>query len=223
MAAFLSRRTRTSDLTGRSITVTPGSSVAVARKHDPDGSRTAILDAAEALFVDRGYAAIALSEIAERSGVTKSLIHHHFGSKEALWAEVKRRRFTSYHAQQLVLLTSGELSPATLKASMTAYFRLLLDNPPLVRLIGWMRLENDHDCADLVVELRTIGIRQIEAAQRANVIRQDIPPEHVLLVFVTLVNGYFQDSDFAANCQPVEAEAYLNTAWTVFAAGMLAQ
>ncbi|MBC8072705.1 MAG: helix-turn-helix transcriptional regulator, partial [Deltaproteobacteria bacterium] len=62
-----------------------------ARRHDPEASRAAILDAAEATFVEKGFAGASMSEIAERSSVTKSLIHHHFGSKEALWSEVKRR------------------------------------------------------------------------------------------------------------------------------------
>ena len=88
-----------------------------ARKHDADASRAAILEAAEALFVARGFSAISLSEIAERSGVTKSLIHHHFGAKEALWAEVKRRRFTSYHAQQIALAQRMNIVRADVPAS----------------------------------------------------------------------------------------------------------
>ena len=52
-----------------------------ARRYDPEGTRAAILEAARRIFVERGPAAVALSEIAEASGVTKSLIHHHFGSK----------------------------------------------------------------------------------------------------------------------------------------------
>lgn len=192
-----------------------------ARKHDADASRAAILDAAEALFVDRGFSAVSLSEIAERSGVTKSLIHHHFGAKEALWAEVKRRRFTSYHAQQMALYGRGVLSVATLQASMAAYFRFLLANPPIVRMIAWMRLEGDHDCADLVVELRGKGLEQIGLAQQGGIIRDDVPAAHVLMVFLALVHAYFEEGQFVAVDRPIEPEAYLATAWTVFASSML--
>ena len=52
------------------------------RRHDPEASRAAILDAAERTFVDKGFAGASMSEIAERSGVTKSLIHHHFGRRK---------------------------------------------------------------------------------------------------------------------------------------------
>jgi TetR/AcrR family transcriptional regulator len=192
-----------------------------ARKHDADASRAAILEAAEALFVARGFSAISLSEIAERSGVTKSLIHHHFGAKEALWAEVKRRRFTSYHAQQMALYERGTLSVETLEASMAAYFRFLLANLPIVRMIAWMRLEGDHDCADLVVELRTKGLEQIALAQRMNIVRADVPASHVLMVFLALVHAYFEEGQFVAVDKPVDPDAYLATAWSTFAAAML--
>lgn len=192
-----------------------------ARRHDADASRAAILDAAEALFVDRGFSAVSLSEIAERSGVTKSLIHHHFGAKEALWAEVKRRRFTSYHAQQMALYGRGVLSVATLQASMAAYFSFLLANPSIVRMIAWMRLEGDYDCADLVVELRSKGLEQIGLAQQGGSIRDDVPAAHVLMVFLALVHAYFEEGQFVAADRPIEPDAYLATAWKVFASSML--
>jgi TetR/AcrR family transcriptional regulator len=193
-----------------------------ARKHDADASRASILDAAEALFVDRGFSAISLSEIAERSGVTKSLIHHHFGSKEALWTEVKRRRFTTYHAQQMALYERGALSVETLRASMAAYFHFLLANLPMVRLIAWMRLEGDLDCADLVVDLRSRGLEQIAVAQQLGIIRKDVPASHVLMVFLALVHAYFEEGQFVAvGDVPVDPDAYLATAWSTFASSML--
>ncbi len=43
-----------------------------------------ILDAALALFVERGYHGTAVPAIAERAGVAAGTIYHHFASKEAL-------------------------------------------------------------------------------------------------------------------------------------------
>jgi AcrR family transcriptional regulator len=47
-------------------------------------TRQRILDAATELFVDRGYEATSLREIAERVGVTKAALYYHFTSKEEL-------------------------------------------------------------------------------------------------------------------------------------------
>lgn len=196
-------------------------SAQAARKHDPEASRAAILDAAEGLFLERGFAATSMSEIAERSGVTKSLIHHHFGSKESLWSEIKRRRFTSYHASQLALYERG-LSADTIRASMATYFRFLLDNPQVVRMIGWMRLEGDLECADLVCDLRARGLQLIGTAQAAGLIRNDMPPEHVLLMFLGLVNAYFDEAAFVTdgNGAGLEPEAYVANAQKAFEAAM---
>ena len=58
------------------------------RTIDPEATRESILDAATALFVDRGYEGVSMSAIAKDAGVTKSLIHHHFGTKAELYRDV---------------------------------------------------------------------------------------------------------------------------------------
>ncbi len=57
------------------------------------GQVTAILDAAEACFSRGGYAGAAMREIAEKAGVSKSLLHYHFQSKEHLFVEVQMRAY----------------------------------------------------------------------------------------------------------------------------------
>src|SRR5690606_25552520 len=54
------------------------------RRRDPDATRAEILEAAEQLFLQDGFGRTSISAIARLAGVTKSLIHHHFGTKEAL-------------------------------------------------------------------------------------------------------------------------------------------
>ena len=67
-----------------------------ARTRNPEATRAAILDAAEKIFLGKGYGEASMSQIAAEAGVTKSLLHHYFGSKENLWTEVKTRRFSIY-------------------------------------------------------------------------------------------------------------------------------
>ena len=191
----------------------------VARKHDPEASRAAILDAAERLFLERGFAGASMSEIAKGSGVTKSLIHHHYGSKEALWREVKRRRFADYHTQQTELFASQNASAALLRESMAVYFRFLRENPDTVRLMSWVQLEGDRELNDMVQELRDAGIERIEAAQRAGVLRPDVPAPFILMTFLGLVKAWFADP---ANLEQQDSAAYLDCAWALFSSGALA-
>ena len=51
-------------------------------------TRAALLDAARALFADKGFAATGREEIVERAGVTRGAMYHHFASKDALFQAV---------------------------------------------------------------------------------------------------------------------------------------
>ncbi|HTN25720.1 MAG TPA: TetR family transcriptional regulator [Solirubrobacteraceae bacterium] len=55
------------------------------RRHDAQASREALLEAAGALFDERGYDAATVREIGERAGVDPALIARYFGGKEGLY------------------------------------------------------------------------------------------------------------------------------------------
>ena len=50
------------------------------QRRDKKATQNEILETAEELFSRRGFAATSLAEIARQAGLTKSLIHHHFGT-----------------------------------------------------------------------------------------------------------------------------------------------
>jgi AcrR family transcriptional regulator len=55
------------------------------RRHDAQASRRALLEAADALFDERGYDAATVRDIGERAGVDAALIARYFGGKEGLY------------------------------------------------------------------------------------------------------------------------------------------
>jgi AcrR family transcriptional regulator len=55
------------------------------RRNDAQASRRALLDAASALFDERGYQGATLRDIGERAGVDPALIARYFGGKEGLY------------------------------------------------------------------------------------------------------------------------------------------
>ncbi len=63
-------------------------------------TREQFLDAAEALFADKGFYGVSIANIADELGLTKQALLHHFTSKEKLYGEVLKR--ISDHFDQLV-------------------------------------------------------------------------------------------------------------------------
>jgi AcrR family transcriptional regulator len=55
------------------------------RRNDAQASRRALLEAASALFDERGYQGATLRDIGERAGVDPALIARYFGGKEGLY------------------------------------------------------------------------------------------------------------------------------------------
>ncbi len=179
------------------------------RRRDPKATRAAILEAAEGLFLDRGPAATPTSEIARRAGVTKSLIHHHFGSKEELWDEVKRRHFGQYYEGQRQMLTGpGRGGGELLRESVIAYFRFLERDPRSVRLMSWRLVEDESGdpCIGQEDELFELGIERIREAQEAGELRGDIEPMSIIKSFLAMSLHWFQSKSLLCRMLGPEAD-----------------
>jgi TetR/AcrR family transcriptional regulator len=200
-----------------------------ARVRDPEATRSAILDAAEKAFLAKGFSETSTSEIARRAGVTKSLIHHHFGSKEGLWEAVKVRRFSVYAEQQMQMLRDKEPTADLLRDSMKMYFRFLRANPEIVKMLAWMFVEQSQgeDCADLDKELTLAGIEKIRQAQERGDLRSDLNPGFILFTFIGIAQHWYQDKQLmldkiglSADSDAID-EAYLEDAVKIFFEGVL--
>ena len=58
------------------------------RLEQAEATRAALLEAARALFAQRGYAAVGTEEIVRRARVTRGALYHHFRGKEDLFRAV---------------------------------------------------------------------------------------------------------------------------------------
>ena len=94
-----------------------------------------LLDAAEGVFAASGYAAARLEDIAGGAGVQRASLLHHFGSKEALYAEVVRRSFDALGtALAAATARPGSFEPR-LKAVVETFARFVDARPSLARII----------------------------------------------------------------------------------------
>ena len=81
-------------------------------------TRERLLDIAEQLFAERGFASTSVREITDAAGANLAAVNYHFQSKENLYAEVFLRRIAHLREQFLARLrddktvADGDLEPA---------------------------------------------------------------------------------------------------------------
>jgi AcrR family transcriptional regulator len=71
-------------------------------------ARTALLDAAEQLMLEEGYAAVSSRRVAKRAGVNAALVHYYFGLMDDLYIAVFRRRAQWMLERQAEALSSPQ-------------------------------------------------------------------------------------------------------------------
>ncbi|MGL1833978.1 TetR/AcrR family transcriptional regulator [Rhodocyclaceae bacterium SMB388] len=97
-------------------------------RHPPE-TRSRILDAAEALFVEHGLEATSMRMITTRAEVNLAAVNYHFGSKDALIQEVFQRRLLELNRQRLAALdavearAAGRGQPVKPSEVLDAFFR----------------------------------------------------------------------------------------------------
>ena len=88
------------------------------KSNNDSATRTALLDAAEALMLEEGYAAVTSRRIAGRAGVPNA-IHYYFETMDELFIELFRRGASRSLARQEEVLASPQ--------PLWAFWDLLLD------------------------------------------------------------------------------------------------
>ena len=83
--------------------------------------RAAILDAAMAVFAERGYHAASIDEIAREAEVSKALIYEHFASKQALWASLLDTQVAEIFRRLAAGAATAEPGEVRLRAGVDAF------------------------------------------------------------------------------------------------------
>ena len=161
-----------------------------------------ILAAARVLFVEHGFAGTSMGKIARLAGVTHSLLFHHFGNKEKLWAEVKQSIVTEV-AHKSTMIPSTDLPfKAFLEESFNNNIHFFENNPDIIRMINWQRLESKTQ-ETIKVGLTKDGEKWLATFQHYQS-TGDIHPEHkieyVLKFFFSLaVSAALEGQAFIKN------------------------
>jgi AcrR family transcriptional regulator len=131
-------------------------------------TRRTILDAGRVTFADDGYQAATLDGIAQRAGVTRGAVHHHFGDKRELFVEVfeeVEREINDAVVAAALTATPGGLEP--FRAGCRTLFELfarpdlrrivLADAPAVLGLVAWYEIDRGFGLATIRAGLQSLA------------------------------------------------------------------
>ncbi len=100
-----------------------------------------ILDAAKALFMERGFEASSMEAIAERAGVSKMTLYARFKDKDALFAASVEAKCEGFLGQGLFVAHEGEgLAQGLMRIAHS--FVALVTDPGAVTILGLINRES---------------------------------------------------------------------------------
>lgn len=91
-----------------------------------------ILDTAEALFAENGYAATSIRRIADQAGVNPALVHYYFGNKKALLQAVMERSLEPLGQAIAAMKDSTEASPEKIARLLLS---MVVEHPNIPHLL----------------------------------------------------------------------------------------
>ncbi|MBM4372735.1 MAG: TetR/AcrR family transcriptional regulator [Deltaproteobacteria bacterium] len=161
-------------------------------------TRIRILDCAEALFAERGFAGTRTRDIAELVGVNTALIHYYFDTKEKLLASVIDRIMTDLSTVLSEIDLEGRSWEQRLEEFVGAYFDYVRTHPSFPRLTlmaGGLRgsaILEDQISAFMgpLLQAGVAFVREGAAAGRFH----PLDPEQLVLSLYCATVAWFSDS-----------------------------
>ena len=145
-------------------------------------SRTAILDAGERLFAERGYAATTIKQIGIEAGVNSALLYYYFDDKERLYGEVVNRVLTLLMAEGEKVFARAQSPDEAIRGLIRVQGELLVSRPHVPRLMA--RELVDHQAAHARGQLAQLAAgvfrrlcEMIRDGQRAGTLASDFDPQ----------------------------------------------
>ena len=158
-------------------------------------ARTAILDAAEALFARHGFTATTIKQIGADAEVNPALLYYYFDDKETLYHEVLTRRLDSMIAVAGAYLAPGISPVDAIRGFLTAYVEFMLQHPYLPRIIARELTEYEAERAIPVIRTIAAGVFRrlcdlIRQGQQSGRFRSEFTPEFAAISTVSQVIYY---------------------------------
>ena len=169
------------------------------RSRKSEETRQKLLQAAEEIFIQQGFDAARVDEIADRTGYNKRMIYIHFGSKKGLYFEVLKENFSKIlKVHQSILRETDDPYEQVVKL-IRRHFNFLIENQGFVRLLEWQNLmnhcsrEENQELTDMLADGLHEMEKILERGVRKGILRSDLEVKHLLLSVSGLCLSYAQE------------------------------
>jgi AcrR family transcriptional regulator len=187
-------------------------------------TRTRIVDAAYLLFIERGYSATSMREVARAAGVTVGAIYNHFATKEAIWLEVFTHRHPYHEILPVLKAARGETIAAVVRSAARGMIRELLKRPDLLNLMFIEIVEfNARHIPDLYQDIQPemFSVGSLIQGRRGRL--RTIPMNILVRSFAGLFFSYYLTGLLANNLAGItNNEASLDEVVDLYLFGVLA-
>jgi AcrR family transcriptional regulator len=128
--------------------------------------RTAILDAAQSTFGQRGYHGTSIDDVAHAAGISKALIYEHFASKRELHAELVAAHAGELFRRLQANANAGTAGEARMRGGVDIFFAFVEENPEAWRVL--FRDAADEEIADITAGVQAQALSLMVALSHSD-------------------------------------------------------
>jgi AcrR family transcriptional regulator len=151
-------------------------------------TRKAIIEAAYELFLQHGYAATSMRQIAKRAGLALGGIYNHFGGKEAIFSELILDRHPFWQVLPILLNTPSDDLESFIRIAAQAMVSELGRRPDFIKLMLIEIVEfNGRNIPGLMERIIPQALPMVERFGQLKRLLHKMPP----LVFFRAFIGFF--------------------------------
>lgn len=167
-----------------------------------DSKQQIIVDAAKALFGEKGYESTSVRDIAELAGTNAASISYYFGSKEELFRAISRTCLKNTH-KIIGVLNEVPESIDGLKVILKNFFKLFVqlrsEDPSTYFFVNrnidlLIELDPDSFKKDIWVIMENL-IVLLERVKKKGIIKKSIDPEIFAAVLFSALSHLFRDGN----------------------------
>jgi AcrR family transcriptional regulator len=169
------------------------------RRRQPDATRRRILSAATSEFAAKGLAGARVDEIAARARVSKRMLYHYFGHKEALWLAVLEHAYLHIRSEERELDVSCLSPVAGMRRLIEFTVGYVQAHPEFISLLLGENLHQakylrrSHKVRDMHTSLMGVIADLLKRGHRAGVFRNGVDPAELYITIAALGFFYFSN------------------------------